>query len=386
MDIIYITQLVPESIEETRDLKYSVAQDNKSKVILKNLEQNHNVTVLSTVSERNDEFGVTNIGEITYSRSNIKFPCSINIFGNPYIYTLSICISTIFLVLKHIFKKDDPMILFYNFDVKSALPAYIGAISSDIPILLEYEDGFFVKRGIFGYLCRSLYSLLDPLLSGAICCNYNLSNRLRTSNTTVLRGKPSIWLNNTDCNENFNPDRKPCRVVYSGRFDQTRGVFSFLEVAQQLSDNYPDIAFAVSGYGPASEEVKNICSDLQNVRYYGKLPWGDYSKLLQRSDIYINPQDPNINTSKYQFPSKLLDYMASNGVIISTNMGDLERLCDELVLVSNNEDEISNTILDIYQNPDEYDSYRKKSNEYLQKYCSDEYITDCLNNLIHNLK
>jgi len=265
--------------------------------------------------------------------------------------------------------------IFYNFRLDTCLPAFATQSLCGIPAVIQYEDGHFVGGDrIFHQISHLLQSVFRSKARGGLCTNIHLADRLQTSNVKIVRGRPNVQLKEIEHLDNSTPT-----VMFSGRFDGLRGIDKYLSVVDGLSTE--PVQFWVSGYGDDEdvEDVRRRCQALAeqgaNVTFFGLLPWEEYTDRLVRADILVNFQDPDHRVSKFTFPTKLLDFMATKSIIVSTNMSDLEsNFSDQMIIDGGSADELSQTLLGTLSELDAHRSKARAGREWVSANCDSETV------------
>lgn len=112
------------------------------------------------------------------------------------------------------------------------------------------------------------------------------------------------------------------RVVLAGRLDETNGVKLMLGAAGLLlGDGYE---FWIAGSGSLSEWVKEQAAKDARIIYAGLLSLDELYSLYRSADILVNARITQELNTRFFFPSKLLEFMASGTPVISTCSGHIE--------------------------------------------------------------
>ena len=105
--------------------------------------------------------------------------------------------------------------------------------------------------------------------------------------------------------------------MYSGIIDESYGLIELIEAFKKLPSHYK---LWITGDGVSAEKVR-LLSDGEKIIYYGFLD--SRKKVLEKqkkATALINLRNPNEDSSKYCFPSKLFEYMRSGRVVLSTRI------------------------------------------------------------------
>ncbi len=107
----------------------------------------------------------------------------------------------------------------------------------------------------------------------------------------------------------------PERVfLYAGTLAARYGILDLLEAFADCTD--PQFRLWICGDGDAKEAVKRLCSRDSRVTYYGQVPREEAIALQARAHILVNPRRPDGEFTKYSFPSKTMEYLASGRPIV----------------------------------------------------------------------
>ena len=106
-------------------------------------------------------------------------------------------------------------------------------------------------------------------------------------------------------------------ICYTGYLGIIQGVDLLLEAFNKVHN--ANIELWLCGQG---DELKD-CIDTytkkdQRVKYKGYLKKEDYIDILNQSNVLVNPRNMNYSQNEYNFPSKILEYIASGRVVLST--------------------------------------------------------------------
>lgn len=153
--------------------------------------------------------------------------------------------------------------------------------------------------------------------------NYSIHNAkgyvLLTKQMTQLYGekKPYVVIEAlySAKEANHNPYQEKPFCIYAGAVDEQYGITKLIDAFCLLDD----LNLELHIYGPCSG--RNIITNLpQNVKYCGNT---DRSRIIEKESeamLLINPRPTEEEFTKYSFPSKTIEYMASGTVAISTKL------------------------------------------------------------------
>lgn len=72
---------------------------------------------------------------------------------------------------------------------------------------------------------------------------------------------------------------------------------------------------------------------------------------MKNANIFINPRNMNLQQNQNNFPSKVMEYLATGRIVISTRFPGHEIFKDHIIFYES-EDELENILLDLYEKYD----------------------------------
>lgn len=127
----------------------------------------------------------------------------------------------------------------------------------------------------------------------------------------VLEG---ICKNVNELENVYNNEANKRIIFYAGGLLYKFGILDLLNAFTNIEDE--DTELWICGKGEAEKEIKaNSLKDLR-IKYFGYCSQEKVSILRNQSDILVNPRKPEGEYTKYSFPSKTMEYMASGKVVV----------------------------------------------------------------------
>jgi len=111
-------------------------------------------------------------------------------------------------------------------------------------------------------------------------------------------------------------------VVFAGRMKAANGVDVMLQAIAQLKGEHYRFVFA--GDGPLAEAVWRAASEDSRIEYHGCLKVSDLLPIYKQADVLINMRLTKALRTRYFFPSKLMELLASGTPVISTCPAQVE--------------------------------------------------------------
>ena len=102
---------------------------------------------------------------------------------------------------------------------------------------------------------------------------------------------------------------QPFSMLYTGRLNRRYGLELLLQAMKELHD--PDIELWLCGSGEMEEEIRAYAAQDSRIRFFGFLPHEEAVQLQKQATVLVNPRTNQGEYTKYSFPSKTMEYMAS---------------------------------------------------------------------------
>jgi glycosyltransferase involved in cell wall biosynthesis len=110
-------------------------------------------------------------------------------------------------------------------------------------------------------------------------------------------------------------------MLFAGSLEPFNGVDLLLESLALLGSG---VELTVAGAGSLEERVRSTAARDPRLRFLGMLPADELPAVYGRSDLLLNIRPTRDLTTRYYFPSKLIEYLASGCPTLSTCTGHVE--------------------------------------------------------------
>lgn len=99
-------------------------------------------------------------------------------------------------------------------------------------------------------------------------------------------------------------------ILYTGNLNKRYGIISLLDAFQLLQDAQ-DYRLWIRGNGDAMNEVLLRSNTDDRIKYWDSMSKTDLIKLQKKATLLVNCVPPSMSFTRYFFPSKTMDYLAS---------------------------------------------------------------------------
>ena len=219
--------------------------------------------------------------------------------------------------LKALFAPKDSVIIYDVLVVSTSIGAFLAAkirgfkklgIVTDLPKFQPISKSSFMRK-----MNEKLISVSD----GYVFLTEQMNEELNDAQ------KPYIVLEghaNDDMKEKKHMpfDIQSKIVIYAGAIERIYGIDmlckAFLDIA------LPGETLHIYGKGNFSEEIRILAEENENIVYHGNRPNDEIVEAELHATLLVNPRPTDGEYTKYSFPSKTLEYMASGSPVLSSRL------------------------------------------------------------------
>lgn len=114
----------------------------------------------------------------------------------------------------------------------------------------------------------------------------------------------------------FAPDTAPSGkgILYSGSLHRQYGILDLLEAFAAVDDSEAELW--ICGNGDARKEVEAAAAADPRIRFFGFCSQQEVADLRSRAAMLVNPRSNAGEYTKYSFPSKTMEYLASGKPVV----------------------------------------------------------------------
>ena len=211
------------------------------------------------------------------------------------------------------------------------LPQYMSDNKNLIYRILKNTDAFLIKK----YL-KEIDSFI--LLSDNMANILSIGNRPWTRVEGIFSGK----LIDTKY------DQKDLKIIlYSGTLAKRYGIANLIDAFCTIDkSNY---RLWICGEGDYKQQIINKLKIDNRIKFWGQIPFKEILKLQKQATVLINPRTSEGEYTKYSFPSKTMEYLASGTPCIMHRLPGIPSEYFEYVIVAEKEDSegLKKTIIEV---------------------------------------
>lgn len=127
----------------------------------------------------------------------------------------------------------------------------------------------------------------------------------------------------------------PKILMYAGSLRKIYGIKALTEAF--LAVSHADWELHIYGDGDFKDELLAICARTNTIRYHGVMANRDIVQKELSASLLVNPRPTHEEYTRYSFPSKNLEYMASGTPLLTTRLPGMPREYNDYVYLFEDE-------------------------------------------------
>ena len=120
-------------------------------------------------------------------------------------------------------------------------------------------------------------------------------------------------------------------IFYSGQLNPAYGMENLLDAFVQLYKDHPDHQLWLCGSGRLAEKIQALEKECPGIRYYGYVDGQRVRQLQAEATVLINPRQNTDAFTKFSFPSKTMEYLASGRPVIGYKLDGIPEEYDPYI-------------------------------------------------------
>ena len=160
----------------------------------------------------------------------------------------------------------------------------------------------------------------------------------------VLEGHSDISMKDIANHLEDKYSKKVC--FYAGTLRRIYGIENL--VKGFLAANIPNTELHIYGEGDFRKELEQLAEKHESVKYMGILPNAEIVQAELKATLLVNPRPTHEEYTKYSFPSKNMEYMASGTPILTTKLPGMPKEYYDFVFLL--EEETENGVCEALKN------------------------------------
>lgn len=190
-----------------------------------------------------------------------------------------------------------------------------------------------------------------------------MNNRINAKNYTVIEGI---------ANDSFKKMKAESRlektILYTGVLNEKYGAKNLVDAFMEIQD--PEYRLILCGFGELVTYIQEAQEKDKRIEFRGTVMHKGALSLQMQATVLVNPRQNNEEFTKYSFPSKNLEYLASGAPVIAYKLDGIPDEYDEYFsyVADDSLEALKNKIEEICSLPaEERHAIGQKSREFVLK-------------------
>lgn len=120
------------------------------------------------------------------------------------------------------------------------------------------------------------------------------------------------------------------KIVYTGKTNLSFGISTLIDAFNLIKDD--NVELHIYGTGDGDSYLKTCSQQNAKIYFHGMLPSSEMFDIIQDADILVNPRDNHDDYTKYSFPSKLMDYIATGRPVVCFHLNGIPKEYDSVLI------------------------------------------------------
>ncbi|HAV90637.1 MAG TPA: hypothetical protein DCW44_05140 [Eubacterium sp.] len=198
-----------------------------------------------------------------------------------------------------------------------------------VPDLPEYmnlsKDKGILYNAIKKYNNKLLYEAIQDIDCFVVLTKY-MADALEINDKpfAVIEGMTKARDNIVEYNDSVK------KFVYTGSLGSKYGILDLVDAFHRLDEE--NVELVICGGGETTDYIKGIAAIDSRIKYKGVLTPEEVYKIQQDAYILVNPRNSKEIYTKYSFPSKTLEYLASGHPVLMYHLPGIPEDYDDYIL------------------------------------------------------
>jgi len=335
--ILFCGSYIPEELIE--HYKYSSqAGNNFQKEVIKNLARKNEIQILTYIGYPIEPETIQKMSSALEKKGILYIIRSASSFR---IYSF---LKYILLLCKAI--NNNQVILLYNYYYINFMVPYLSRITGvkSVLIVADHTEPEEYSNPVRKFLAKKIshdFEKFDLL----VFLSEKLYNRYKYKNSIVMEGGIDFELY-----RDFQPQRvgNKIRILYSGTLNTVTGINILLDSIKGIKES--NVEFIITGRGEYESQIVDMQKQDVRINYLGFISQKDYMDLLGNVHILVNPRNMELPQNDNNFPSKILEYLASGRIVISTRFPGYEKFIENIYFCDSMSSDLANQMKNVIDN------------------------------------
>lgn len=227
--------------------------------------------------------------------------------------------------------EGEKILFFYSYtflpiieQLKKKYNVKVFVLAADLPEYMATDNGFVTRLNKMLGGNKSASGSYYDYVDGYVLLADAMRERLPVGN------KPYIVVEGIYNPEDDNVQvekEKSKTILYTGDLGRRYGIVDLLEAFHDIENK--DYRLWICGKGDGQEDVEKYATIDDRIKYFGVLPRKQIIEKQKKATLLVNPRKSDQEYTKYSFPSKTMEYMASGTPVLMSHLQCIPKEYDE---------------------------------------------------------
>lgn len=121
-------------------------------------------------------------------------------------------------------------------------------------------------------------------------------------------------------------------ILYSGQLNPAYGMENLIEAFLRINREHSDYRLWLCGGGKLVEHIKRLALQFPAIEYFGYVGPDKVRECQRQATVLINPRQNTDQFTKFSFPSKTMEYLASGRLVVGYKLDGIPAEYDEHII------------------------------------------------------
>lgn len=157
-------------------------------------------------------------------------------------------------------------------------------------------------------------------------------------------------------------------IMYAGTLNEKFGIKNLLSAFMGIKND--TLELWLYGYGDYDEKIREVAKVDDRIKFFGQRERKEILKAERQARVLVNPRQNKDEFTKYSFPSKTMEYLASGTPVLMYKLDGIPKEYDNYIYYvdGNNVDDLRRMIEKLIDKPQsELDGFGEKARKWVLK-------------------
>lgn len=151
------------------------------------------------------------------------------------------------------------------------------------------------------------------------------------------------------------------KIVYTGKLNRSFGALDLVEAFSSIKDD--SLRLIICGSGDDSNVIADLAAKDERIDFRGQVSSEEAADIADKADILVNPRKNNTEYTKYSFPSKVIDYLATENSVVAYELDGMPDVYRDFIyyVPDDSRKSLSDTLIRVLKTADEDKEKKSKA-------------------------